>query len=513
MKKIIILIFATTILCSCNSDSKKAESETASQNKDAQFNAYKEQFVLSLWKLYPNWASGQGFHNYDSVLIIPNEAQRNSELTFSKNNLDSLKNYPLTTLSNNNKTDYYMIENQLKSIEWSINNLKSYEWNPSDYNVCGVFAEMLNNNYDSLDVRLHNFGLKLKNVQAYYEEAKKQIKNPTIEHTELAISQNIGGASVFTDDVKNALLKSKLPAAEKKQIETLANQSFEAVNNFAKWLKEYKNTSPRSFRLGKELYAQKFVFDIQSGYSADQIYQKAIEHKKDLHQKMFVLANELCEQYIHNSEKLTVGGKGFTKKPTDTLTLIKQVIDALSLHHVSADSFQIAIEQQIPVLVNFIKKKNLIFIDSTKPLVVRKEPAYMAGLAGASISSPGPYDKNGNTYYNVGSFGGWDKQRTESYLREPTGASHEQNSQHPRPDDDPHLGRRDVVRAVARSVVDARRSQAGSGQPRAHARARRTGGAHRTGRQQHQGELHPLCRPGPDGGVGSCRYRACRAGG
>ncbi len=418
MKKIIILIFATTILCSCNSDSKKAESETVSQNKDAQFNAYKEQFVLSLWKLYPNWASGQGFHNYDSVLIIPNEAQRNSELTFSKNNLDSLKNYPLTTLSNNNKTDYYMIENQLKSIEWSINNLKSYEWNPSDYNVCGVFAEMLNNNYDSLDVRLHNFGLKLKNVQAYYEEAKKQIKNPTIEHTELAISQNIGGASVFTDDVKNAMLKSKLPAAEKKQIETLANQSFEAVNNFAKWLKEYKNTSPRSFRLGKELYAQKFVFDIQSGYSADQIYQKAIEHKKDLHQKMFVLANELWEQYIHNSEKLTVGGKGFTKKPTDTLTLIKQVIDALSLHHVSADSFQIAIEQQIPVLVNFIKKKNLIFIDSTKPLVVRKEPAYMAGLAGASISSPGPYDKNGNTYYNVGSFGGWDKQRTESYLRE-----------------------------------------------------------------------------------------------
>ncbi len=418
MKKIIILIFATTFLCSCNSDSKKAESETASQNKDAQFNAYKEQFVLSLWKLYPNWASGQGFHNYDSVLIIPNEAQRNLELAFSKNNLDSLKNYPLAALSNNNKTDYYMIENQLKSIEWSINHLKSYEWNPSDYNVCGVFAEMLNNNYDSLDVRLHNFGLKLKNVQAYYEEAKKQIKNPTIEHTELAISQNLGGASVFTDDVKNALLKSKLPAAEKKQIETLANQSFEAVNNFAKWLKEYKNISPRSFRLGKELYAQKFVFDIQSGYSADQIYQKAIEHKKDLHQKMFVLANELWEQYIHNPEKLTVGGKGFTKKPTDTLTLIKQVIDALSLHHVSADSFQIAIEQQIPVLVNFIKKKNLIFIDSTKPLVVRKEPAYMAGLAGASISSPGPYDKNGNTYYNVGSFGGWDKQRTESYLRE-----------------------------------------------------------------------------------------------
>jgi uncharacterized protein (DUF885 family) len=42
----------------------------------------------------------------------------------------------------------------------------------------------------------------------------------------------------------------------------------------------------------------------------------------------------------------------------------------------------------------------------------------MAGVAGASISSPGPYDKNGNTYYNVGSLSGWSKEKAESYLRE-----------------------------------------------------------------------------------------------
>ncbi len=42
----------------------------------------------------------------------------------------------------------------------------------------------------------------------------------------------------------------------------------------------------------------------------------------------------------------------------------------------------------------------------------------MAGVAGASISAPGPYDKNGNTYYNVGSLSGWDNDKAESYLRE-----------------------------------------------------------------------------------------------
>ncbi|MBL7891501.1 MAG: DUF885 domain-containing protein, partial [Bacteroidia bacterium] len=61
---------------------------------------------------------------------------------------------------------------------------------------------------------------------------------------------------------------------------------------------------------------------------------------------------------------------------------------------------------------------NLIYIDPAKPLVVRKEPAYMAGVASASINAPGPYDKEANTYYNVGSLTGYSPERAESFLRE-----------------------------------------------------------------------------------------------
>jgi uncharacterized protein (DUF885 family) len=42
----------------------------------------------------------------------------------------------------------------------------------------------------------------------------------------------------------------------------------------------------------------------------------------------------------------------------------------------------------------------------------------MAGVAGASVSSPEPYDKGGNTYFNVGSLSGWSADKAESYLRE-----------------------------------------------------------------------------------------------
>lgn len=406
MKKILFASVIYISMAACGNKTTTTET-TNGTNMNPKFDQYKEQFIENLWKIYPGWASSLGYHKYDSILIVPNEAARAKELAFIKANLDSLKSFDINGLSDNNKTDYYMIENQLKSIEWSINSFKSFEWNPTEYNVSGSFAEILNGNYDSLDVRLRNFYLKMANIPAYYEAAKMNIKNPTTEHTLLAIEQNLGGISVFETDFHNALNKVHFGEHEKQSMEATAKQAVAAINDFADWLKKLDNKTPRSFRLGKELYAQKFEYDIQSGYTADEIFEKAVARKKELHEKMFELADKLWGKYMTNAQK-----------PTDKLVLIKQVIDKISEKHVKPEEFQSAIEQQMPVLVDFIKEKDLIYIDPSKPLVVRREPDYMAGVAGASISAPGPYDKNGNTYYNVGSLAGWDKERAESYLRE-----------------------------------------------------------------------------------------------
>lgn len=403
MKKLLTLL-SIIFLAACSNEKK---SEETAMSQDAKFDAYKERFIEALWKQYPGWASSQGYHKYDSVLVIPNEVSRTSDLAFCKAQLDSLKAFDVNALSDNNKTDYHMIEDQLKSSQWYITDYKSFEWNPADYNVCGSFAEMLANNYDSLDTRLQNFYIRMKNIPAYYSAAKQYIKNPTIEHTQLAIDQNMGGASTFDTELKDALNKSHLATKTKEEILARAKEVTAAINDYVKWLKELKNDTPRSFRLGKELYPHKFKHDIQSGYTAEEIYQKALNHKKELHEKMFELTQQLWPKYLQHK-----------KMPEDKLNAIKQMIDVLSVKHVKADSFQTEIEHQIPMLVNFVKEKDLIYLDPSKPLVVRKEPAYMAGVAGASISSPGPYDKNGNTYYNVGSFSGWSKEQIESYLRE-----------------------------------------------------------------------------------------------
>lgn len=362
---------------------------------------------MRMWEIYPAWASSIGYHKYDSILVIPDAASRQRELEFCRANLDSLKKFKANSLSAANRIDLRLIENQLQGAIWNITEFRGYEWDPSGYNVSGGFADMLANDYAPLDERLRNFGKRLKYIPAYYEAAKQNIKNPPKEFMDLAITQNKGGLSVFSEELQEPLKMSGLSDYEKEQIRQGCEAASDAINGYVRWLMTIKNETPRSFRLGKALYDKKFAYDLQSGYTSDVMYKKAVAHKKELHDKMFAITRDLWPRHM--------AGKTM---PKDTLVAIRQMIDELSKVHVAPDNFQSAIEHQLPVLVDFIKRKDLLYIDPSKPLVVRREPAYMAGVAGASINSPGPYDKEGNTYYNVGSLDGWDKARAESYLRE-----------------------------------------------------------------------------------------------
>jgi uncharacterized protein (DUF885 family) len=273
--------------------------------------------------------------------------------------------------------------------------------------VIGTFAFILNENYEPLTKRVRSIYQKMANIPLYYKEAQKQIKNPVAELTSLAIEQNLGGLDIFEKDLADSLKKTSIPKPEQKLITDRAALSVKAIRDYTEWLKALKNDRPRSFRLGKDLYEDKFKFEVVAASTAQQVYNSAVNRKKFLHHEMAKISRTLWPKYF-----------GTKAMPADTLQLISQMIDTLSSKHVKPDEFQSAIVQLIPKLNAFVKSKDLLTLDPSKPLVIRKEPGYMAGVAGASMSGPGPYDKGGNAYYNVGSLAGWSKEKAESYLRE-----------------------------------------------------------------------------------------------
>ncbi|HRP61069.1 MAG TPA: DUF885 domain-containing protein, partial [Vicingus sp.] len=76
----LILLFA------CNNAEKKA----VETDVNKPFEEYKNNFINELWQTYPGWALGVGKHDFDSILVIPNEDTRKKELSFTNNHLDSL---------------------------------------------------------------------------------------------------------------------------------------------------------------------------------------------------------------------------------------------------------------------------------------------------------------------------------------------------------------------------------------------------------------------------------------
>ena len=420
MKKLLSFIFVVvSLFYSCGNtrsanqppDSYRDNQSTPS-DLDKSFDRYKEAFIEDLWKLYPGWASSMGYHKYDSVLVIPDETFHKKEIAFTNQNLDSLKKFDVSKLSSSNKTDYYILENALNGFLFNVNEFRDYEWNPASYNVGGSFAEILQNKNASNEDKLRALYLRMTNIPAYYAAAKKMIKNPTLEHTDLGIKQNKGSEDVFKGMMMDSLHKAKMGIHEVQMIEARINESVKAIEEYAEWLKSLtpslsKGEGARSFRIGKDLYEKKFLYDIQSQYTAEEIYKKAIQRKEEIQAEMLKITKQIFNKYFPN-----VRISGYSKET------VKMLIDEISKNHVNRDSFQTEIEKQIPMLTKFVSDKNLLFMDPKKPLIVRKEPAYMAGVAGASMSSPGLYDKERNSYYNVGSLAGYSAEEAESYLRE-----------------------------------------------------------------------------------------------
>ncbi|BDM64165.1 hypothetical protein NFHSH190041_16170 [Shewanella sp. NFH-SH190041] len=398
-------------MLSVNQHNRSIHADTrATADIAEQFAAFSDSFVLALWQVAPTWALYSGFHQYDGVLQIPDAISRQQTLDFVHQQRQLLADFAPESLSASAQTDQRLITNLLDKLEWQIKVFKSWQWDPSQYNVAGGFARIINEDFAPLDTRLRSVLARLAHVPAYYQAARMNITDPTLPHTQLAIAQNQGAFSVLSDELADKVQASGLSDDEKALFQRRLTAAREAITTHIDWLsaryQALQLTGARDFRIGAALYEQKFALDIQAGMTAEQLYQRAMAEKTQVQQSMAELTAKLWPKY-------------FTEPmPKDSKLAIRQMIDHLSERHVAPQNFVSEVRAQIPQLEQFVQQHQLLTLDKDKPLVVRETPAYMRGFAGASISAPGPYEAGGNTYYNVTPLDNMTPAQAESYLRE-----------------------------------------------------------------------------------------------
>lgn len=369
-------------------------------------------FFDTYWALNPGYALSVGYYKYADRLIVPDDKSRSEDLAFIDRSRAKLLAIDPQRLSEGRRADWAILDNELAAERWQITELREWQWDPSNYNVADPFARILNTEFAPLDQRLKLFSHRLQAVPAYYTAALRNIKDPTLEHTQLAIEQNRGALQVFDGELQAQIDKSSLSSGERRQLVERAQAARSAIEGYAAALQAMLpalegNQATTSFRLGRARYDKKFFYNIQTGDTAQGLYDRAVKEKEALHARMDILADQLWPKYFPN-----------VSAPTDRLEKIGRLIDKLSEQHVPREQFFSEIERQIPQLANWVTSHDLLTLDPDKPLRIRKTPPHQRGVALASIDAPGPYDPTAATYYNVIPLDEIAADRAESLLRE-----------------------------------------------------------------------------------------------
>ena len=406
------LLVPAAILTQLGAQPTLAATADVSSAADRQFQReFGAAFLDRYWRLHSDDAIVAGYYKVADLLIVPDDKARADLLRFLQAALARLQTIPEASLGIATQTDRAVLENQLESEIWSLTDYRSWEWNPAQYNVAEPFDLLLNTEYAPRELRLRAVLARLKNVPAYYAAAKRTVKNPTREHTQLAIEQNSGVLDVFGPELEHQIIASKLNESERVLFKQRIDGARAAIRDYVEWLKaldaQLANGSARSFRLGRELYEQKFALDIASGSTAEALYERALNEKDRLLIRMEVLSDELWPKYFPN-----------TAKPEDRLDKIGTLIGKLSEQHVASSDFFNEVQRTIPELEQWVTDHRLVTLDLQKPLVVRITPKYKQGIARASADGPGPYDQDAPSYFNVTPLDDLSSAGAESYLRE-----------------------------------------------------------------------------------------------
>ena len=382
------------------------------EGANASFQAHVDRVLDEMWREFPEMAVRVGNYEYADRLTVPDAAQRARSRAFYERQLAALALFDPQALSASNRVDLELARNRFERSRWEIDTFRAWQWQPSKYNVGGDFDLLLTTEYAPLDTRLRHVLARLDRVPAYYAAASASISDPTLEHTDLAIRQNKGALAVFNGGLSKMVEGSGLSAAEKALFRERLETARAATEDFIAYLRtleaKLRAGPARSFRIGKALYEQKFAYEIQSHFTAGQLYRRALAEKAAHHDAMEKLARQLWPKYLGNAPM-----------PADRLVMIRAVVDEMAKRHAAREAFVEVVRRQLPELEAFVRAHDLLDQDPTRPLIVRETPLYMRGSgAGASVSAPGPLNPTATTYYNVTPLDAFTPEEAESLLRE-----------------------------------------------------------------------------------------------
>jgi len=373
---------------------------------DTRYEAIANGFIEKLLKTHPETATGLGDHRYDSRTSDYSQKGEAADRKLYHDTLAALEAIPAAKLSPDDAVDSAILQNELHSRLFDIEEMHVSTREPLYYNPSEGIYLLLARDYAPLKQRLEAVRARLLAFPSIVAAAEKNLQNPPRVFTETAIAQNKGAIALVREELDEYLkdepsMRAKLAPARK--------QAAVALEGYGRWLEQ--DLLPRSngdFRIGADRFRQKLRYALDSDLTPEQILSGAESELQRTQQNMLDTALPLYRSYFPG--KPTEGGDG--------KQIVRAVLDKIAEAHSDNANIVPKAKQKLAEATEFVRSHHLLTLPQD-PIQVIVMPEFQRGVSVAYCDPSGPLEKNGATFYAISPTpADWTPERAASFFRE-----------------------------------------------------------------------------------------------
>ena len=389
-----------------NTSSAAEPSHTSAAQK---FTELSDQFMKNSLALSPTNASQAGYHMHldsktgktielDALLDDMSLESMAEQRAFYEHWRERFRNEtPVSALDAQDAADWQLIDDQIGLSLIEFDKIQNYRHNPT------VPVELIGNalflpltqNYAPHDVRVRHVLSRVSAIPRLLTQVKQYVGDTDRIFITTAIQENDGNIDLIENTIA-----AEIPTGSslKAEYDKIAPPAIAALKSFSGWLRDLaKRPSQRTWRLGKELYDQKFKLVMETDVTPEQVLADAEEGLRSVRAEMLDLALPMHkEMYPDHGDHAELGAHDRQN------LIISEVLRRISDEHPRPEQLQQTIEADLESIKQFIREKKIVSLGTRDNLKVIPTPPFERGIYSvAGFHSAPPLEPQAEAEYWV----------------------------------------------------------------------------------------------------------------
>jgi uncharacterized protein (DUF885 family) len=407
MRKLaIVLIFLSGLAAT----GQKKPMATDTTQRDPKFAQLSEQYVYESLALSPTSASYAGYHKHkepktgneielDALLDDVSPKGYQDQIAFYRGWQKRFRaEVNADKLNLQDKADWRLIDDNIALSLLQLEKIQPQRYQPTS------FVELLGNalflplsqNYAPAEVRAGHVISRIEQIPRFVEQMKQVLAESDPIYISTAKMENDGNIDLIETTVKEAIPAGSPLMA---QYQAAAPKAIAALKGLNQWFDSElaKRTTTRTWRLGKELYPEKFKLVMQTPVTPDQLLMTAEDELKSTRAEMLEIALPMHKQmYADHTDHSDLSTHDRENK------IISEVLQKVSDEHTQRDQLLQTVKGDLEGIKQFIRDKKIVSLSDRENLKVIPTPPFMRGIYSvAGFASAPPLEPNAEAQYWV----------------------------------------------------------------------------------------------------------------